>query len=177
MADCQAALENSNGDIEKAKEILREKGKEVSEDKSAREIKAGMIDAYIHQNGKVGVLIKLCSESDFVAKSDDFKNLAHELCLQIAAMKPLFVSEEDIPEDTLNKEKEIYKKQMEGEKKPEDIINQIVEGKLKKYKDRVCLLNQAWVKEDKKTIKDLISEYSLKLGEKIEVEAFTRWAV
>jgi elongation factor Ts len=174
FSDCQEALEKSDGDIEKAKEILREKGKEVSEGKSGRDIKAGIIESYIHQDGKVGVLLKLCSESDFVAKSEDFKILAHEICLQIAAMKPIFVSEEDIPEAVLEKEKDIYKKQMEDSDKPEDVINQIIEGKLKKYKERVSILDQAWIKDDKKTIKDLISEYNLTLGEKIEISQFVR---
>jgi elongation factor Ts len=177
VSDCQEALEKSNDDIEKAKEILREKGKEVAEGKSQRDIKAGLVEAYIHQEGKVGVLLKICCESDFVAKSEDFKSLAHEICLQIAAMKPLFVSEEDIPEAVLEKEESIYKKQMEGSDKPDNVIGQIIEGKLEKYKNRVCLLNQNWVKDDKKTIKDLISEYNLKLRERIEIDQFVRLEV
>ncbi len=177
FSDCQEALEQSSGDLDKAKEILREKGREVSEDKSKRTVKAGIIESYIHQDGKVGVLLKICSESDFVAKSEDFKNLAHEICLQIAAMQPLFVSGEDIPEEVVNKERAIYEKQMEETDKPTDIVKQIIEGKLKKYKERVSLLDQAWIKDDKKTIKDVIAEYSLRLGEKIEVDQFIRLAV
>ncbi|GAI56225.1 unnamed protein product, partial [marine sediment metagenome] len=120
---------------------------------------------------------EICCESDFVAKSEEFKKLAHEICLQITAMKPLFLDEKDIPEEFLDGEKKIYQKQFEGSGKPQKIVDQIIEGKLSKYKKEVSLLNQPWVKDEAKTIEDLINEYSLKLGENIKVKRFTRYEI
>jgi len=177
VSECKRALEESNSDFDKAKEILREKGMELADKKSSREAGSGIVDSYIHPDNKVGVLIELCCETDFVAKSDDFKKLAHEICLQIAAMKPLFLSGKDIPEEFLDGEKKIYKEQLKDSGKPEEIINQIIEGKLKKYKEQVSLLSQSWVKDDSKTIKDLISEYVGKLGENIVVKKFARYEI
>lgn len=177
VSECQKALEESSGDFDKAKEILRKKGLEIAGKKSERTASSGIIDSYIHPDKRVGVLIELRSETDFVAKSDDFKKLAHEICLQIAAMRPLFLSEEDIPEEFLDGEKGIYQEQLQGSGKREEIINQIVEGKLKKYREQVSLLSQSWVKDDSKTIKDLISEYVGKLGENIVLKGFSRFEI
>lgn len=175
--ECKNALEEAKGDIKEAKRILREKGKEIAESKVLRKTEQGIVESYLHPGGKIGVLLEICCESDFVAKSEEFKKLAHEICLQITAMKPLFLDEKDIPEEFLDGEKKIYQKQFEGSGKPQKIVDQIIEGKLSKYKKEVSLLNQPWVKDEAKTIEDLINEYSLKLGENIKVKRFTRYEI
>jgi len=171
------ALEESKGDMEKARELLRIWGKNVSIKKVSRETKAGLVDIYLHSSGKTGVLLDIRCETDFVAKSQDFKTLAHEICLQIAAMKPLFVSDTDIPEEFLDGEKKIYTEQVKDSGKPEKIVDQIIEGKLNKYKQEVSLLSQVWIKDDSKTIKDLIEDTVAKVGEKIEVKKFARYEI
>jgi len=177
VSECKKALEEANGDIEKAKIVLRKLGKELADKKSAREAGEGIIESYIHPNKKVGVLLDLRCESDFVARSRDFQNLAHEICLQIAAMKPLYLTSEDIPENFLDGEKKIYQEQLKDSGKPEKIINQIIEGKLRKYKEKVSLVSQAWVKDETKTIKDLINDYIAKLGENITIKKFARYEI
>ena len=177
VIEVKKALEEAKGDGEKARELLRIWGKAVSGKKASRETKSGLVETYLHTNAKTGVLLDIRCETDFVAKSPDFKNLAHEICLQIAAMKPLFVSEDNIPEGFLDGETKIYKEQVAGSGKPEKIIAQIIEGKLKKYKDEVCLLSQPWVKDDSKTIKNLIEDAVAKVGEKIEVKRFSRYEI
>lgn len=177
VVEVKKALEQSKGDVEKAREILRILGKAVSAKKTSRETKSGLIDIYLHPNSKTGVMLDIRCETDFVAKSPDFKILAHEICLQIAAMKPLYVKEEDIPEEFLEGETRIYKEQVAGSGKPEKIVAQIIEGKLKKYKDEISLLSQAWVKDDSKTIKNLIEDAVGKLGEKIEIKKFARYEI
>ena len=177
IVECKKALEQSDGDFDKAKELLRKWGKDLAGKKSTREVKQGLIDSYIHPNKKVGVLLDIRCETDFVAKSQDFGNLSHEICLHIAAMKPLFVKEEDIDENFLDGEKKIYAEQMVGSGKPENILNQIIEGKLNKYKAQVCLLSQPWIKDDSKTIKDLINDYIAKLGENITIKSFSRYEI
>jgi len=175
--ECQKALEETNQDVEKAKSILREKGKQISESKSLRETKQGIVESYLHPGSKVGVLIEICCESDFVAKSPDFKKLAHEICLQITAMKPLFLSADEISEEFLDGEKKIYQKQFGDSGKPQEMIDKIIEGKLSKYKKEVSLLDQLWVKDDTKTIKDLIVGYTSKLGENITLKRFVRYEI
>jgi len=177
ITEVKKALEESNGDVEKAKELLRTWGKAVLNKKTTRETKSGLIETYLHSNAKTGVLLDIRCETDFVAKSPDFKNLAHEICLQIAAMKPLFVSEEDISEEFLDGETKIYKEQVKDSGKPEKIVAQIIEGKLKKYKEEVSLLSQSWIKDDSKTIKNIIEDTVAKLGEKIEIKRFTRYEI
>lgn len=177
ITECKKALEESSGDFDKAKEILRKWGRELAGKKSQREAGQGIIESYIHPNKKVGVLVELRCETDFVAKSKDFGNLAHELCLQIAASNPLFLKEEDIPEEFLDGEKKIYKEQFKSSTKPDNIIEQIIEGKLKKYKEEVSLISQPWIKDDAKTIKDLINDYISKIGENIEIKRFKRFEI
>lgn len=177
IVECKKALEQSGGDFEKAKELLRKWGKDLAGKKSSREVKQGLIDSYIHPNKKVGVLLDIRCETDFVAKSADFGALSHEICLHIAAMKPLFVKESDIPENFLDGERKIYMEQMADSGKPENILNQVIEGKLNKYKSQVCLMPQAWIKDDSKTIKDLINDYIAKLGENITVKSFARYEI
>ncbi len=177
MMDCKGALEEAKGDIEKAKKILREKGKEIIKGKEGKEISQGMVASYVHPGSKLGVLVELHSETDFVANGEEFKKLAHELCLQIAASRPLFLKMEDIPQDFLDGEKKIYQKQFASSGKPQKVIDQIVEGKLEKYKKEISLWSQPWVKDETKTIGELIEEYVAKLGEKIEVAKFVRYEI
>lgn len=177
VSECKKALQETGGDLERAKEVLRKWGRELANKKSERKTREGIVESYIHSNKKVGVLVELNCESDFVAKSDDFKKLAHELCLQAAAMKPLFTKEEDIPEEFLDGERKIYKEQIRNSGKPQKIVEQVVEGKLKRYKEEISLLSQAWIKDETKTIKDLIDEYVAKLGENITVKRFERYEI
>ncbi len=174
ITECKKALEETQGDIEKAKEILRKWGKDLAGKKTDRDVAQGIIETYIHPNKKLGVLLEIRCETDFVAKSEQFQKLAHEICLQIAASKPLFVKEENVPENFLDGEKKIYQEQFKDSGKPKEIINQIIEGKLKKYKQEILLMSQPWVKDDTKTIKDLIDENIAKLGENIIVKRFAR---
>jgi len=177
LVDCKKALKESDGDIEKAKKILRAWGKEIAKKKTDRETKQGIIESYIHSDSKVGVLLDIRCESDFVAKSKEFKKLAHEICLQIAAMKPLYSKSEDIPDKFLKGEKKIYYDQVKDSGKPEKIVDQIVEGKIEKYKNQISLLSQPWVKNQDRTIKEVIQEYIQKTGENIEVKRFARYEI
>ncbi len=177
VIECKKALQETKGDFEKAKELLRKWGRELAGKKSEREAGEGIIESYIHPNKKVGVLVDIRCESDFVARSADFQKLAHELCLQIAAMSPLFLKEEDIPEEFIDGEKKIYKEQFKNSGKPEKIIGQIIEGKLKKYKEEISLTSQPWIKDEEKTIKDLINEYVAKLGENIIIKRFIKYDI
>lgn len=173
--EIKKALEEAKGDTEKAKELLRIWGKKVADKKVSREVRQGIIESYIHPNSKTGVLLDIRCESDFVAKSPEFKALAHEICLQIAAMKPLFVKDTDIPEEFVDGERKIYTEQVKESGKPENIVKQIIEGKIDKYKKEVSLLSQPWIKDDTKTIKNLIEEAVGKIGENMEVKKFVRY--
>ena len=175
--ECKKALTEAKGDIKKAQEMLRIWGKDFAAEKTARETKKGIVESYIHPDSKIGVLLDIRCESDFVAKSKDFKKLAHEICLQIAAMKPLFLSEKDIPEEFLAGEQKIYQEQFKDSGKPTKIINEITEGKLKKYKEEISLLSQPWIKDATKTIKDLIAEHIARIGENIEIKKFVRYNI
>ncbi len=175
VMDCKSALVESKGDMEKAKELLRKKGIDIARKKSSREAKDGCIFSYVHFNGKVGVLLELNCETDFVARTDTFKTLGKEITLQIAAMAPEYVSIEDVPPERIEKEKEIYREQMEKEGKPPEIVDKIVEGKLKKFYEEACLLEQKYIKDDSKRIKELINEAIAKVGENIVVGRFTRY--
>lgn len=179
--ECKKALEMADGDIEKAKEFLKKWEKSAAEKKTEREIKTGLIESYIHQNGRVGVLLDIRCESDFVVRSEEFKKLAHELVLQIAAVKPLFVKEEDIPKEILDRERKVYEESVQNEsnnsKKPQEIHNKIIEGKLKKYKEEISLMSQFWIKDPSKRINDLINETIGKTGENIIVKRFARYEI
>ena len=144
---------------------------------SNKELKQGIIECYIHSNKKIGVLVDLRCETDFVARTEEFKKLAHELCLQIAAMKPLFLREEEIPEEFLAGERKILKEQLKDSGKPQKIIDQIIEGKIKKLKEEISLLSQPWIRDDTKTIKDVINEYAKKFGEQIVINRFVRFEI
>ncbi len=177
MMDCKKALEASGGDEEKALAWLREKGLSKAQKRAGKEASEGMIGSYIHMNGKIGVLVEINCETDFVAKSDKFQEFAKNVAMQIAAASPMYVSPEDIPEEVLEREKEIYRKQAEGEGKPEKIIPRIVEGKLKKFYKEVCLLEQPYIRDDSLTIQDLLNELVSVLGEKIVIRRFVRFEV
>jgi elongation factor Ts len=177
ISECKKALEETNGDQEKAKDLLRKWGKKIADKRAGKAASNGIIETYVHPNKKTAVMLEMRCESDFVAKSDDFKNLAHEICLQIAAMKPLFANEEDIPADVLQKEKDICLEQAKSSGKPEAILKGIVEGKIKKYKEEACLFYQPWIKDDSKRISDLIEGTIAKLGEKIIIKRFARFEI
>ncbi len=175
MMDCKRALVEADGDIDKAVEILRKSGAAKAVKKASREIKEGAIGSYIHHNGKVGTMVELGCETDFVARSDDFKALLKDLCQQVAATAPLAVDETGLDPALLEKEKEIYTEQIKAEGKPDHIIGKIVEGRLNKFKKEVCLLDQPFIKDDKKVIQDVVQDSIQKLGENITVLRFVRY--
>ncbi len=175
MMDCKKALTEANGDMDKAVEILREKGMATAAKKAGRIAAEGVVDSYIHMGGKVGVLVEVNCETDFVARGDQFKALVHDVALQIAASKPLYVTKEEVPQDVLDKEKEILKIQAMNEGKPEAIAEKMVQGRIKKYYEDFCLLEQPFVKDPSKTVGQLITEAIASIGEKITVRRFTRY--
>jgi len=174
VIEVKKALVEAKGDEQKAKAILRKKGAASAEKKSEREIKSGVIEAYIHDS-KIGVLIEIGCETDFVARNTDFKNFAHEIALQIAATNPLYVSKDQIPQEVLEKQKDLFEDEALSDKKPKNILDKIVEGKLEKYYQEACLLNQPSVRDDSKTVQDLLSEIIQKLGENIKISRFVRF--
>lgn len=175
MLDCKKALEACDGDMEKAVAWLRESGLAKVAKKQDRIAAEGIVDAYIHMGGKIGVLVEVNSETDFVARGDKLKELAHNLCLQVAASKPLFVSRNDVDEASIAKEREIYMQQCINEGKPEQVAQKIVENKLNKYFEEICLLEQPYFRDASKKIQDLVNETSMVLGEKINVRRFARF--
>ncbi len=177
IVDCKKALAEANGDIEKAIEILRERGIAKAVKKAGRATNQGIVAAYIHPGAQLGVLVELDCETDFVARTDEFKNLANEIALQIAATDPDYIDREDVPEDVLEKEKEIYRKQLEEQKKPAHIIDKIIQGKIETFYKEHCLLDLPYIRDEKRTIRDLIKEHIAKFGENISVRRFSRFKV
>ncbi len=175
MMDCKNALEANNGDMEKAAQWLREKGMAAAAKKEGRIASEGIVECYIHLGGKIGVMVELNCETDFVAKGEKFKELAHNIAMQIAAFKPLFVSENDVDQATLEAERKVYMAQALNEGKPEQVAEKIVEGRIKKYFKEVCLLDQEYFRDSSITIRDLINEAVLAIGEKITVRRFVRY--
>ncbi|MDD4080306.1 MAG: translation elongation factor Ts [Eubacteriales bacterium] len=175
MMDCKKALIETNGDMDKAIEYLREKGLAANAKKAGRIASEGLVDSYIHLGGKIGVLVEVNCETDFVAKTDTFKNLCHDLALQIAASNPQFVSKEDVPQENLDKEREILRAQALNEGKPEKIVDRMVEGRIEKYFKEVCLLEQPFVKNPDITVQALVNDTALASGERISVRRFTRY--
>jgi len=175
ILDCRTALRESDGDFEKASDFLREKGLAKAAKRAERVASEGVIEVYTHGEGRLAVMVELNCETDFVGRSPEFLNLAHELALQIAAANPLYLTEEDIPEAALEREKKVATARAMEEGKPEKIVPMIVEGYLKKYKEENVLLNQAYVRDGSKTVQDLINEQVVKMGEKILVRRFVRW--
>ena len=177
IMDCKKALIEANGDIEKAIEILRKLGIAKAEKKLDREAKDGRVDAYIHHGAKLGVLIEVNCETDFVASTDEFKELVHNLALQVAATNPIAVKREDIPSEIIEREKRIYEEQARKEGKPEKVIEKIVQGRLEKFYQEACLLEQPYIKDPNITVGDLIKQYIAKLGENIVVKRFARFKI
>jgi elongation factor Ts len=175
VLDCKKALETSGGDIEKARTYLREKGLAAAAKKADRETEEGLIEAYVHTGGRVGALIELNCETDFVARTEEFKALAHDLAMQIVAAKPLYLAPEDIPPEVLEEETNNYRAQARDAGKPDHIIERIVEGKLQKYYQEVCLMKQPFIKNDDLTVQDIITRMIAKLGENIMVRRFARF--
>ena len=175
MMECKSALQETGGDIEKAITVLRKKGYARAKDKMERATKDGLVGSYIHLNGKIGVLVEVNCESDFVARNEDFQELVKNICLHIAASNPKYVSSEEIPQETLDEEKEIIRGQFKDSNKPPEIVDKIVEGKLKKFYEEVCLMDQPYVKEDKVTVGKHIASFIAKFGENIQVRRFARF--
>lgn len=177
MMDCKNALVENRGDVEKSIDYLREKGLAKAAKKAARTASDGRIFSYIHTNGKLGSLIELNCETDFVAKTDEFQNLGHEICMHIAAAAPQFLCREEVTSETLDREKEIYRQQALEEGKPEKLVDKIAEGKINKFFENYCLLEQAWIRDGDKKINDLIIEAIAKLGENIVLRRFSRFSI
>jgi elongation factor Ts len=177
IMDCKKALIEAQGDIEKAIEVLRKLGLAKAEKKLDREAKDGRVEAYIHHGAKLGVLIEVNCETDFVASTDEFKELVHNLALQVAATNPIAVKREDIPPEIIEREKRIYEEQARKEGKPEKVIEKIVQGRLEKFYQEVCLLEQPYIKDPNITIGELIKQYIAKLGENIVVKRFARFKI
>jgi elongation factor Ts len=175
VMECKEALAECEGDIEKAIAVLRKKGAARAQEKMSREASQGIVHAYIHLEGKLGVLVEVNCESDFVARNDEFKELAKNIAMQIAAANPRYVSSADIPAAELEQEKEIIRAQLQDTKKPPQIIEKIVEGKLKKFYEEVCLLDQPYIRDDKQKIQQIIASTIAKFGENIKVRRFARF--
>lgn len=177
MMDCKKALIEANGDIEKAIDNLRKSGAAKAAKKSSRSAKEGLIYSYIHHGGRLGVLLDIGCETDFVAKTDGFVDLARNIAMQIAATNPISVNREDVPEDVIDREKDIYTEQAKATGKPDNVIEKIVDGKLEKYFQESCLMEQIYIKDSDKKIKDLVTTIIATLGENITINRFSRFAV
>jgi len=175
MMDCKKALTEANGDMERAVEILREKGLAAAAKKAGRIAAEGLVDAYIHGNGRIGVLVEVNIETDFAARNEEFKEFVKDIAMQIAASKPEYISREDVPAEVIEKEKEILRAQALNEGKPEKIVEKMVEGRIEKFYKEVCLLEQPWIKDPDKTIKQLLTEKIAIIGENINIRRFARF--
>ena len=175
MMDCKKALEETNGDIDQAIDLLRKKGAAVAAKRADKETHEGIVHAYIHPGSQVGVLVELSCETDFVARTEDVKKFAQDLCLHITAIKPMYLDEKDVDPNFLEHEKEIIRGQLAGSGKPEKMIEQIVEGKVKKLYSEVCLLKQPFVKNDQLTVEQAVAELIGKTGENIKIRRFARF--
>lgn len=175
MLDCKKALEEAAGDVNKAKEILREKGLAAAANKAGRAATEGVVESYIHAGGRIGVLVEINCETDFVAKTDQFKEFARDIAMQIAAASPRYVRREEVPQEDLEKEKEILKAQALNEGKPEKIVEKMVEGRIGKYYEEFCLMEQSFIKDQDKTIDQLLNEKISTIGENISIRRFVRY--
>ncbi|MCW3490858.1 translation elongation factor Ts [Dethiobacter alkaliphilus] len=175
MMDCKKALNETNGDVEKAVEYLREKGLAAAAKKAGRIAAEGVVDAYIHMGGKIGVLVEVNCETDFVARTDDFREFVRDVAMQIAATNPQYLSREEVPEEMLEKEREILRAQALNEGKPEKVVEKIIAGRIEKYYAENCLLEQAFIRDTDKSITDLLKDKIAKIGENISIRRFTRY--
>jgi len=177
MMDCKRALEESGGDLDKAVELLRKKGLAQAARKAGRVAGEGIIEAYIHAGGRIGVLVELNCETDFVARTEEFHALAHDIAMQVAASSPLYIRREDVPADVLAKEREILLAQAENTGKSPQVLEKLVAGRLEKFYQEVCLLEQPFIRDPKKSVKDLLVEHVARMGENITIRRFARFAV
>jgi elongation factor Ts len=177
ILDCRKALESSNGDMKQALDFLREKGLATAAKRAGRRASEGVVELYSHGNGRVGVMVEVNCETDFVARSDAFRTLAHEIALQIAASSPIYITEEDIPADVIEYETRIASTKAREEGKPENIIPRIVEGNVKKYKDETVLLRQPYIRDESLTVQQLLNQNIASIGENIVIRRFKRWAL
>jgi elongation factor Ts len=177
MMDCKKALVESDGDVEKATELLRKKGIASASKKSSRAVNEGRVEAYIHPGSKIGVLVEINCETDFVAKTDDFSSFSRDVAMQIAASSPTFVKRDDVDKETVERELNIYRDMAKDQGKPENIIEKIATGKLDKFYSEICLMEQSFVKDPDKTIENLVTETIAKLGENISIRRFSRFKI
>lgn len=177
MMDCKKALSETSGDMEKAVDLLRQKGLAVAAKRAGRETKEGVVVSYIHAGGKLGVMVEVGCETDFVAKTDDFKTFAKDVAMHIAAVNPLALSREEVPAEVLQREKDIYINQALESGKPQQIVEKMIGGKVEKYLAEICLLEQKYVKNDQLTIQDLLNELVAKMGENISIKKFARFQI
>lgn len=175
VMECKEALQESGGDIEKAILVLRKKGYARAKDKMSRETAEGIIGSYIHLNGRIGVLIEVNCESDFVARNQEFQELVKNLTLHIAASKPRYISSEDVPAQVLEQEKDIIREQFKDSKKPPEVVEKIIQGKLGKFYQEVCLMDQPYVKDEKISVRELVASHIAKFGENIRIKRFARF--
>lgn len=175
MMDCKKALTETNGDIEKAIDYLREKGLAAAAKKAGRVASEGVVESYIHGGGRIGVLVEVNCETDFVAKTDDFKAFVKDIAMHIAAANPQYLSKEEVPENVVNHEREVFRAQALNECKPEKIIEKMVEGRIEKYYKEICLLEQPFVKDPDKTVSGMVTERIAKIGENISIRRFVRY--
>jgi len=175
MMDCKKALEEANGDLTKASEILREKGLAAAKNKAGRIATEGLVESYIHAGGRIGVLVEINCETDFVAKTDSFREFVKDVAMQIAAASPKYITREEVPQEELEKEKEILRAQALNEGKPAHIVDKMVEGRMSKYYEEFCLLEQTFVKDPDKTIQTLVNEKIATIGENISIRRFVRF--
>lgn len=175
MMDCKKALVETNGDMEKAIEILREKGLAAAAKKAGRIASEGIVDSYIHGGGRIGVLIEVNSETDFVAKNESFRAFVKDMAMQVAASNPLYVYRDQVDPSIIEKEKEIYRAQALNEGKPEKIIDKMVEGRIEKYYKEICLLEQPFIKDTDKSVQDVLTDLIAKIGENISIRRFVRY--
>jgi elongation factor Ts len=177
MMDCKKALTETAGDMEKAVDLLRQKGLAVAAKRAGRETKEGVVETYIHAGGKLGVMVEVGCETDFVAKTDDFKAFAKNIAMHIAAANPIAVNRDEVPAEVLQREKDIYVNQALESGKPQQIVEKIVSGKVEKYLAEICLMEQKYVKNDELTVQDLLNELVAKMGENISIKKFARFQI
>lgn len=175
ILDCKQALEEAQGDFEKAADILRKRNQATAVKKMSREAKDGKVAVYLHGEGRIGVLVEVNSETDFVARSEVFNQFVKEVCLQVAAMSPIAVSREDLPADLVAKQREIFEAQVSDQKKPPEIVSRIIEGKMSKWFAEACLLDQPYIRDESKTVRDLLTEVVGRTGENVRIRRFARY--
>ena len=177
VLDCRNALEEAEGDMDAAAGLLRQKGLVKAAGRSGREASDGIIDLYSHAEGRLGVMVEVNTETDFVARTPEFREFAHEMALQVAATSPLWVSPDDVPEEILEQERKAAREQALAEGKPDNVVERIIEGKLEKYLSDVCLLNQSYVRDEDRKVSEIVQDLILSTGENVSIRRFQRWEI